>query len=244
MAKINIYEDKLTQSAKEALHDTMNELHELLLLKANSIAQKGQTGDKEISLRDILEAKENLFKAKIEKEKADYRRKRLMTTISLTGALYSVIGIFVYVYQNQNFALEKNLGLVIALTGIITIFAGFAYTQFQTRRLEEKQLDNDTDFKSSDNDFEIIKRWQVIERLGSKLMRQKGFSVNESRSINDILKFLSSELQDDRLYMEMRELLSIRNKILHEGYDLGRQEKQMYIDKANKIIELLETLEK
>ena len=167
-----------------------------------------------------------------------------MTIISLSGALYSVIGIFVYIYQNQNFALEKNLGLVIALTGIITIFAGFAYTQLLTRRLEEKQLDNDTDYKNSENDFEIIKRWQIIEKLGSNLMRQKGFSVNESRSINDILKFLSSELRDDRLYMEMRELLSIRNKILHEGYDLGRHEKQMYIDKANKIIELLETLEK
>lgn len=244
MDKINIYDNKLTPSAKEALHDTLIELHELLLLEANSIAQKGQTGDKEISLRDILEAKENLFKAKIEKEKADYKRKRLMTLISLSGALYSIIGIFVYIYQNQNFALEKNLGLIISLAGIITIFAGFAYTQFLSRRWEGKQLYNATDYNSSENDFEIIRRWQIIEKLGSNLMRQKGFSVNESRSINDILKFLSSELKSDHLYMEMRELLSIRNKILHEGYDLGRQEKQMYIEKANKIIEMLETLER
>lgn len=72
MAKLNIYENKLTPSAKEALDETMMELHSMLINKANSIAQKGQTADKEISLRDILEAKENLFKAKIEKEKADY----------------------------------------------------------------------------------------------------------------------------------------------------------------------------
>jgi hypothetical protein len=244
MAKLNIYDDKLTPSAKEALSDTMIELQEMLLNKANSIAQKGQTAGKEISLRDILEAKDNLFKAKIEKEKSDYRRKRLMTLISLTGALYSIVGIFVYLYQNQNFAIEKNLGLIIAFTGIVTIFIGFAYTQLLSRRQEEKQKDIDSDFKTSDNDFEIIKRWQIIEKLGSNLMRQKGYSVNESKSIHDILKFLSIELKSDKLYMEMRELLSIRNKILHENYDLGRHEKQNYIDKADNIIELLEKLEK
>lgn len=244
MAKNNIYNDKLTPSAKEALNETMQELHELLINKANSIAQKGQTADKEISLRDILEAKDSLFKAKIEREKADYRRKRLMTMFSLTGALYSLIGIVVYMYQNQDFALEKNLGLLIAFTGVVAIFIGFAYTQLLSRRYEEKQIEKESEFTSSESDFDIIKRWQIIEKLGSNLMRQKGYSANESRSINDILKFLSMELKSDRLYMEMRELLSVRNKILHEGYELNRNEKQSYLEKADKIIELLETLEK
>lgn len=138
MAKNNIYNDKLTPSAKEALSDTMQELHELLINKANSIAQKDQTADKEISLRDILEAKDSLFKSKIEREKADYRRKRLMTMFSLTGALYSLIGIVVYMYQNKDFVLEKNLGLLIAFTGVVAIFIGFVYTQLLSRRYERK----------------------------------------------------------------------------------------------------------
>jgi VIT1/CCC1 family predicted Fe2+/Mn2+ transporter len=244
MDKNYIYDEKLTPSAREALNDTMIELHEMLLSKANSVAQKGQTADKEISLRDILEAKDSLFKAKLDKEKADFRRKRMMTLISLTGALYSIIGIVVYVYQNRDFAIEKNLGLIIILTGIMTIFMGFVYSLLIARKNEEKQKEVDTDFRNSDNDFEVIKRWQIIEKLGSNLMRQRGYSNNESKSINDILKFLSMELQSDRLYMEMRELLSIRNRILHEGHDLSRNEKQFYLDKADKIIELLEKLEK
>lgn len=244
MSKNNIYNNKLTPSAKEALNDTMLELHELLINKANSFAQKGQTADKEISLRDILEAKDSLFKAKIEREKADYRRKKSMTMFSLTGALYSLVGIVVYMYQNQDFALEKNLGLVIAFSGIVVIFVGFAYTQLLSRRFEENQFEREPEFRNSESDFEIIKSWQIIEKLGSNLMRQKGFSANESKSINDILKFLSMELKSDRLYLEMRELLTVRNKILHEGYDLSRQEKQSYLDKADKIIELLDTLEK
>ncbi len=242
MDKNYIYE-KLTPSAKEALNETIQELHDLLISRANSIAQKGQTADKEISLRDIIEAKESLFKAKLDKEKSDYRRKRMMTLISLTGALYSIIGIFVYIYQNQDFVLEKNLGLIIILTGIMTIFVGFVYFQL-SRKSDEKSKDLDMDYSSSDSDFDIIKRWQIIEKLGSNLMRQRGFSNNESKSINDILKFLSFELKDEMLYIEMRELLSIRNRILHEGYELTRNEKQLYLNKAEKIIELLEKLER
>lgn len=244
MTKNDLYNDKLTPSAQEALDDTMRELHEILLYKANSIARKGQTADKEISLRDILEAKDSLFKAKIEREKADYRRKRLMTLFSLTGALYSLVGIVVYMYQNQDFTLEKNLGLLVAFSGIVAIFIGFAYTQLLSRRYEEKQLQSESEYLTSESDFEIIQRWQIIEKLGSKLMRQKGYSTNESKSINDILKFLSIELKSDRLYMILREILAVRNKILYEGYALSRNEKQSYLDKADKIIELLEGIEK
>ena len=140
------------------------------------------------------------------------------------------------------FAREDVARFVLAL--VVAIFIGFAYTQLLSRRYEEKQIEKESEFTSSESDFDIIKRWQIIEKLGSNLMRQKGYSANESRSINDILKFLSMELKSDRLYMEMRELLSVRNKILHEGYELNRNEKQSYLEKADKIIELLETLEK
>lgn len=243
MAKLDIYNEKLTPSAKEALSETINELQEMLIEKANSIAQKG-SAEKEISLRDILEAKESLFKVKIEKGKADFIKKRLITLISLTGVLYSIIGIFVYIYQTQNLSIQKDIGLIIAFTGIVTAFVGFAYSQLVRSRVEEKQNASDSDFRNSVDDFEVIRRWQIIEKMGSALMRQNGYSDNESKSINDILKFLAVELKSDQLYKEMRELLSVRNKILHEGYDLSKQEKQIYVNNANKIIEQLDSLEK
>ncbi|WP_337085500.1 hypothetical protein [Elizabethkingia anophelis] len=244
MPRNDLYTEKLTPSAREALDDTMHELYYLLLKKANSIAQKGQTANKEISLRDILEAKDNLFKAKIEKEKSEYKRKRLMTVISLTGALYSILGIFIYIYQNQDFTNEKNIGLIVAFTGIVTVFVGFAYTQLLSRKYEEKLFNKENEFRNSADDFDIIERWHIIEKLGSNLMRQKGYSSNESKSINDILKFLSTELKNGSLSLEMKNLLTLRNRILHEGYELGKQEKQSYLEKADEIIALLETLEK
>lgn len=244
MTNINIYDDKLTPSAKEALKETMIELHDQLLAEANSIAQHGQAANKEISLRDILAAKDRLFKAKMERDKAIYRRRRLIPLIYLSGALYSLIGIFIYLYQNQRFDLEKNLGLIMVFLGVTIILFGFTYKQLLYRRYEETNKNIALSFKDINSDFDVIKRWQVIEKLGSNLMRKNGYSSNESKSINDILKFISGKLKSESLSLEMRELLAIRNKILHEGYELGRQEKQSTLDKADTIIGLLEKLEK
>lgn len=243
MDKIEIYRDKLTPSAKEALTETMHELQDQIIEKANSIAQKGQTADKEISLRDIIEAKEELFKPKLEKEKSEFRRKRMMYLISLSGGMYSIVGMAIYFFQNKTFSIEHDLGLIIAFLGVFTIFFGFVYSQYFSRRYELKSLEVIA-MDKDDNDFDIIKRWQIIERLGSNLMRRKGHSPNESKSINDILKFLSLELESDKLYFDLRELLQIRNKILHESYQMNRQEKHDLINKADKIIDILEKQDK
>lgn len=240
MDKIDIYRDKLTPSAKEALMETMSELQNQIIDKANSIAHKRQTGDKEISLRDIVEAKEALFKPKIEQDKIEYKRKRMMTLVSLSGAMYSIIGIAIYLFRNKDFSFENDLGLIIAFIGVFTIFLSFVYSQYFSRRLESRISYSDLLDKESENDFDIIQRWQIIEQLGSNIMRQKGHSPNESKSINDILKFLSIELESDKLYFELRELLQARNRILHESYQLNRQEKTNLLDKADRIISILE----
>lgn len=243
MPKVEIYNEKLTPSAKEALESTMIEFQELILQKANSIAQKGQTADKEISLRDIIEAKEALFNSKVEKDRADYRGKRLMTYITLSGALYSIVGVALYVIQNKKFSIEKDLGLLVAFTGVITIFLGFAYAQLLNKRQSEKRILREEDL-FEENDFELIRRWQIIEKMGSNLMMKSGYSSNQAKSINDILRFLSLELRNDRLSSDLKELLTMRNKILHEQYQLSRHEKQFYLDKADKIIDNLEKIER
>ncbi|WET47415.1 hypothetical protein PYS58_12550 [Chryseobacterium indologenes] len=240
----NIYNQKLTPSAKEAINEIVNEFENLLITKAFTIAQNGKGSDKEISLRDILEAKDQLMNIKKESIKEDYKRKRLMTLITLTGALYSIIGLFIYMYQNNNISLENNLGLLVAFTGILTIFGGFVYTQYLTRKNELIRIEKNISISNFEDDFDIIRKWQIIEKLGSNLMRQNGYNINESRSINDILKFLSNELQSNKLYIDLRELLLIRNKIVHEGTNLSKNERLQYLNKANKIIESLEKLEK
>lgn len=246
----NILKEKLTPSAKEAYEDSVLGFSEQLLSKANYISQKNNISNKEISLRDILEAKDILMNIKRESLKEDYKRKRLLSFITMTGALYSIVGIFIYMYQNNDISLENNLGLLVAFTGIITIFFGFVYSQYISRKKEIVNFNRDVIIEKEiftsnfNDDYDIVRKWQIIEKLGSNLMRQNGYNNNESKSINDILKFLSNELQSDKLYIDLRELLSIRNKIVHESTYLSKNERLMFINKANRIIESLEKLEK
>lgn len=187
---------------------------------------------------------------KRESLKEDYKRKRLLSLITMTGALYSIVGIFIYMYQNNDISLDNNLGLLVAFTGIITIFFGFVYSQYISRKKEIVNINRDVIIEKEiftsnfNDDYDIVRKWQIIEKLGSNLMRQNGYNNNESKSINDILKFLSNELQSDKLYIDLRELLSIRNKIVHESTYLSKNERLMFINKANRIIESLEKLEK
>lgn len=239
----NIYSNKLTPSAKEAFNETVNEFENILIARAFSIAQNGRGSDKEISLRDILEARDSIMNIKTELLKQNYKRKRVMLLITMTGALYSIIGLFIYMYQNNDINLENNLGLLISFTGIVTIFIGFVYSQYISRKVNLGGVEKNISISNVEDDFDIIRKWQIIEKLGSNLMRQNGYNINESKSINDILKFLSNELQNDKLYIDMRELLLIRNKLLHENIHLNRNERLLYINKANKILELLEKLE-
>jgi hypothetical protein len=56
----NIY-NKMTESAKTALEETTKEVTEMIIKKAYQNANQKNTADKEISLRDIIEAKEEIL---------------------------------------------------------------------------------------------------------------------------------------------------------------------------------------
>ena len=101
-----IYTDKLTPSAKNALKETADEISSKILDRALEIAQSRNTSEMEISLRDIIEAKEQLLDYKVQQEKSDYKRKRISLMISLSGAIYALAGIILFMYQSNNFGLK------------------------------------------------------------------------------------------------------------------------------------------
>ena len=108
--------DKLTDSAKKELDSSTKELYELLIYKAYLIAKKNNTEDKEISLSDILSAKNQLFSNEYIESKRKNSNKRKMLLLSMSGIIYAFVGIFFYIFQNYSFD-EKSIGLVIAALG-------------------------------------------------------------------------------------------------------------------------------
>ena len=209
--------DKLTDSAKKELDSSTKELYELLIYKAYLMAKKNNTEDKEISLSDILSAKNQLFSNEYIESKRKNSNKRKMLLLSMTGIIYAFVGIFFYIFQNYSFD-EKSIGLVIAALGImISIFSIF---YFKIVRTNENTIKNNDNFEKIYNDFAIINRWQTIEKLGMDLMVKRGLIDKKSFSVNQIVEFLYNNISDISVD-EFKLLLTTRNELVHKGVKLS-----------------------
>jgi hypothetical protein len=231
--------NKLTESARTALDETSREVVEMIIEKAYQIANVKNTADKEISLRDIVEAKEQILFKSAELSKQESRKKRLTLMLSLTGAMYSVFGIIFYLVQNNNFDTTKDLGLIIAALGILISLITFYYSELLTKRKVNLIKDN-TITQRDNSEFEIVRRWQTIEKLGTDLMLKDGISDNKARSFNYILNYLSEKLLDNSKTDSLKKLLMVRNKVVHSGMNLTKIEIDEMIKTADQIIDELE----
>lgn len=242
MDKREQYAARLTPSAKAALNEIGKELTNQILDDAYMLAQTRSTGDYEISLGDILEAKQLLVENKNEFERIEARRRRWTNMISLSGTLYIMAGFAIYLWQSEKFSLNTDWGLIVSGIGIISIVFGMFYTQVlfkkntQAFEIGERLLGNSID-------YEIVERWHVIERLTSTIMKQNGFNDNKSTSVSSIFDFLSTHLPEDNI-TKLRQLLQIRNKILHQSYRPSRTEKSDLISFSNQIIKNLDAMNK
>lgn len=151
---------KLTESAKIALDETKQEIADKILEKAYRNALSKKTAEKEISLSDIIEAKEEILYKRTEATKQDSKRRRLSLMLSMSGALYAVFGIVFYLYQNKSFDTTKDLGLIIAAIGIMMSIVAFYYTQLISRK-KFKVIEKDTQTERDYSEFEIVRRWQA-----------------------------------------------------------------------------------
>ncbi|MDQ0781344.1 hypothetical protein [Chryseobacterium sp. W4I1] len=237
---------KLTPSAKEALNELTEDFKENLIEKAYTIAKERNTANREISLRDILEAQQPSQNI-IEKQKyTDYRRKRWTMLISFSGAIYAIAGILLYLFQNKKFSIENDLGLIIAVIGILLTLLAFIYGQLINKRqyLYTTTTTTTNNFSEIDS-FEIVKRWQIIEQLTVSVMKEKNISDSKSNSVSQVIKYLTENFTKSEVdYLNIKQLLQSRNKILHEGYSLSDAEKKKYIEIADNLIEKLEHAKK
>lgn len=234
----NIY-SKLTESAQIALEETRQEVTDMILERAIRKATLKNTADKEISLRDIVEAKEEVLYQKIDTNKQDSKRKRYALMLSMTGAIYAVFGIVFYLYQNKAFDTTKDLGLIIAALGILFSIVAFYYTQLISRRKVELVKDNIL-IERSNSEFEIVRRWQVIEHLGTELMLKDGISDNRAKSFNFILTYLADKLLDQSKINALKKILMTRNQVVHNGVSLSKVEIDEILKAADEIIDELE----
>lgn len=234
--------NKLTSSAQEALNEITEEIKNKIVEQAFENARLKGTSDKEISLSDILNAKEKLFNEKRRRDYYEYRKKRFTYLIGISGLIYAIIGLFIYVFQNKEFNLSSDIGLIIAAVGItMSIFVIF-YQQLLSKRFIIPSIKSMTDLNLNieGNDYDIVKKWQIIEKMARELMVKNGYDENKSNSFSLILNFLDKEIESNEQKNRLRELLKTRNLILHEDLRLERSVKTSLIKFSDEIIDLLD----
>jgi len=239
MINENLY-SKLTTSAKDALNELTEEFKETLLEKAHNIAEDRGTGEKEIALRDIIEAQRPISTS-TDLDKTEYRKKRWTLLISLSGAVYAGGGILIYLYQNKKISVENDIGLIIAIVGILLSLIAFFYGQLVSKKYMSS-INSKSYLKSISRDYEIVKRWQIIEELAKKNMSPTDKNEFKSNSVSFLIRFLSHKVaKDEDEFLKIRKLLQIRNKIIHEGYRMNENERMELLNFSDELIKRLET---
>lgn len=232
-------ENILTKSAKEELETYLAQEKERILNEAYQKASNTRENIEEISLRDILEATD---KSRYEADKLkniEYRRKRVSMLLALSGVMYALVGILMYIYQNSKFEIQQDLGLLIAAVGTLVTFIAFFYNQLSLLKSRRESVKRSQSDYSSLTDFSIVERWAAIEKLTRQIIKKE--TSENPKSFNQILKYLDSrKMFSESEYHHFRNLLTTRNNILHESTNLSDSKRKELIELADKLIDKLE----
>lgn len=236
MDKYNLDMDNLTPSAKKELERILIELRDKLLQKAIINSKKQDFALEEISLRDIITAYNdfindyNIFKI----------RKSFILIISIILVIFGLTIIVTgsLTLLDVNSTPQNSLPFVLVLMiGLGMILSALYY--FVSFMEKNVTLENENKLGSS-AEWVLVKRWNIIESLTSDLMIYKGYTKDKSKSVNNIISFLSNELEHANLYISLKKILRIRNEIIHDNLKLNPDDIKLYINESDKIIRHIE----
>lgn len=234
---------KLTSSGKAGLRQIREDFTDSVLERAYRIALKHNTGDSEISLRDIMDAKNEIL---YNRSLSRYRRLFTISFFLLSvGVVYLVIGYYsLYFKDGLRFDLSDD-GIMISLLGIITSILALLFTFFAFyKEASSSRFIKDEKIYSVNDIDTLLMQWQRIEMLGRNLYNEsQNVEDGESPTISLIHKKIAERLPDE-YKVKMRDILNLRNDYLHRGARHTSDEINKAVSDANEIIRILNTKDK
>lgn len=229
---------KLTSSGKAGLRQVRENFTDSVLERAYRIAVKHNTGDSEISLRDIMDAKNEILY-----NRSLYRYRRLFTIsffLLTVGVVYLVIGYYsLYFKEGLRFDLSDD-GFLISLLGIVAsvIALLFTFLAFYKEASFSRFIKDEKIFSVNDIDT-LLMQWQRIEMLGRNIYNEsENVEDGDTPTIGIIHKKIAERLPDE-YKVKMRDILNLRNDYLHRGARHSSEEINKAISDANEIIDIL-----
>ena len=233
--------DSLTESAKYALDDILNEYRDNLLGEAYMTSTNNDSGKKEISVKDIYYAKEIIERSNKDVLFRINKRKRLYSLFALSGIVYTMIGALIFFVQNSSFDLHKDLGPLLSLMGLfVTIFSYILYKFYdQNENYSNKELNIIRSYYV--DDFMVVRLWTQIEQLGQKMMRLDNFEVDRT-NVSSVIAYLNTILTEAGDRIKLKDILQTRNEIVHGVTEHSKAKIEEIIATENLFIEKLEKI--
>ncbi len=209
----------LTPSARSAFEGFKMEYEDNLLDKAHEIARINSTGESEISLRDVVEARN-----KISDSNGDYvkikRGRRFENTILFAGFSYVFLGVLMYFTSNDISRLSfdwlsKNLWMAIIVSGMIFMMIPLMNNMQRILGHKDDQVSGGDFYKINTPEM-VVKLWNIIEQKGVNLMKLRGIEINDNSSFTKIYDFLIHEFNSIDNIANINMIIKTRNDIVHQ----------------------------
>lgn len=230
----------LTPSARSAFDDMMIEYRDALLNKASDIAKQNKTGEVEISLRDVVQARNSLTVAGGEIVGLR-RRERMATTALLGGFSYVFLGLLFFFVLHGTPQLSRGwlfnyLWMIIIIVGMILMLFPLI---FNLKRMARHRIvqDAENDYANLYSPNMIVKMWSMIEKKGKELMKLRGINPDDNFSFISVYEFLEHELISREYIDLLRNVFMARNNIVHsKEFEMKNEDLSEILNQSQRII--------
>ena len=234
----------LTPSARSAFEEIGRVYENTLLEKASEIANDCKTGDAEISLRDVVEAKERLNDSGDELQKL--KRSGHVASVALLGGFsYVLMGVYTYFVINgvkitKELLNYEYIWLLFIIIGMILMVFPLFYN-FQRMVFQRRSRNQNNGFSKYISTDTIVKMWSLIEQKSKELMALRGVNIDDNSSFLTAYDFLIHEL-NTREYIEIiKKIIKTRNDIVHiKDFDMKKEDVAHMLNLSQKIINELD----
>ena len=197
--KANIVLDEMSEGYKEIL---IMQLYE----------ECGDMDPRNININDLVRL-DSRNKEPLLQGKRNRQLKKASQAISLLGNIYTLLGFIIMMYagyRNQDFF---TVGILVSFLGLFATIFSFVYVSLM-------QLRNEKSKNKRSREYDVIFKWNELERALEKYSRSQQRLSGESISYS--LHKTIYDLQEENVIDEeelsiLERLRTIRNYVVHEG---------------------------
>lgn len=230
----------LTEAARQALDSLTDEYRQRILEEADSRSVRIGGIQPEISVRDIIESAEKVGSSR----SAGRERKRefILQIYSMMGVVLAMVGLSLMIKGEFLFQLDKTQQIAIITMTVGAVIALFPF--FFRRIFNLADVARSTrDISPIDATSVFVSRWQTIEALLRRHLEKRGHNAAREPFSSLVSTLQERGLLSDRDILTLKQLLSLRNQVVHESGYADKRMLERAIEISGELINKLQAIE-